>query len=101
MDLIQQMMKKTQTELDAANAKMKAETAGGDDEKKSPLKKVGAAMQPAVMSLTRVGGGGFSAMVMSGMAAPLRSIAADMKQVVKNTKPDKNPPKPVWMGVFS
>ena len=101
MDLIKEMMKITQTELDAANAKMKAETAGGDDEKKSPLQKVGAAMQPAVMSLTRVGGGGFSATVMSGMAAPLRSIAADMKQVVKNTKPDKNPPKPAWMGVFS
>ena len=101
MDLIKEMMKITQTELDAANAKMKAETAGGDDTKKSPLQKVGAAMQPAVMSLTRVGGGGFSATVMSGMAAPLRSIAADMKQVVKNTKPDKNPPKPAWMGVFS
>ena len=101
MDLIKEMMKITQTERDAANAKMKAETAGVDDEKKSPLQKVGAAMQPAVMSLTRVGGGGFSATVMSGMAAPLRSIAADMKQVVKNTKPDKNPPKPAWMGVFS
>ena len=101
MDLIKEMMKITQTELDTANAKMKAETAGGEDEKKSPLQKVGAAMQPTVMSLTRIGGGGFSAAVMSGMAAPLRSIAADMKQVVKNTKPDKNPPKPVWMGVLS
>ena len=41
MDLIREMMKITQTELDAANAKMKAETAGGDDEKKSPLQKGG------------------------------------------------------------
>jgi tape measure domain-containing protein len=91
--VFQEAFKKLQETVDKDRAARAAAAASEDEtdteKEESPLATVNKAVQPAVMSLTRIGGGGFAASVMGYQLAESRKQTALLKKVVDNTSNPK------------
>ena len=81
---VQEQINKNRAEITASNAALDAKLNKGTNT--SPMAEaVAKSAGPAVMSLTRVGGGGFANTVMNNMFSEAKKQTALLKAVVKNT----------------
>ncbi|MES2923683.1 MAG: hypothetical protein V4819_19165 [Verrucomicrobiota bacterium] len=74
---------KTAAELAALDAKLQKPPAPGSGEDGGPMGAVSRAVAPAVMSLTRIGGGGFSNTVLNGQLTEARKQTSLLTRVVR------------------